>query len=72
MSQTEYGIQPAHCLAWELLNVYVTENNAISVAYKLNWCDRLLLPLAFNKFFTSKYFTPSQKCTLSQDNVELL
>jgi hypothetical protein len=46
MSQTVYGIQPVHCLAWELLNVYVTENNAISVTYRLNWSDRLLLPLA--------------------------
>lgn len=59
MSQAVYGIQPVHCLAWELLNVYVTENSAISVAFNLNWYDRLLLPLAFNKFFTSKYFTPS-------------
>ena len=46
MSQAGNGIQPVHCLAWELLNVYVTENNTISVAYKLNWNDRLVLPLA--------------------------
>jgi hypothetical protein len=59
MSQSGNGIQPVHCLAWELLNVYVTENNTVSVAYKVNWNDRLVLPLACNKFFTSKYFTPS-------------
>jgi len=59
VSQAVYGIQPVHCLAWELLNVYVTENSAVSVAHKLNWYDRLLLPLAFNKFFTSTYFKTS-------------
>jgi hypothetical protein len=50
MSQAGNGIQPVHCLAWELLNVYVTENNTISVAYKLNWNDRLGLPLAVTSY----------------------